>query len=68
MTLQDYIQQAVQQIKAGVADFNKDSNSVKVSYPEKVSFEVYVDNEGFVGGNHKVVMEVFLAHYPWVKD
>lgn len=63
INIQNFIEDAISQIKEGIITFNKESDSFKASYPDNITFELYVNNEMLIGGNHKITIEVPLAYY-----
>jgi len=60
MTIQEYVHIALQQIKNGTDEFNKinKEKGIFAIFPDKISFEICTDNEGCIGGPHKVIIEI----------
>jgi hypothetical protein len=61
--LNDFIDQSILEIKAGINKFNKENYSMKAYMPDQVTFEVMVNNEGVIGGFNKITFTVSLTRY-----
>lgn len=65
MTLNIYIQNCITQIMQATIEINKHSEYVKVSGPESIDFETFVDSDMNVleSGSTKISFSIPLTHY-----
>lgn len=60
--LDDFIYLALNQIKAGIDEFNECNEYARAYLPEQVTFEAMVDNDNNIGGNNKVIVTVPITN------
>jgi hypothetical protein len=63
MTIREFIEQAINEVKSGINEFNEENDYAKAYYPNEITFELMVDSKGFIGGPNKITITVPVTPY-----